>query len=269
MLVSVCIPTYNGARYLRETIQSVLSQSHEELEVVIADHGSTDQTLSIVRSFGDKRIRLVTRQRDGDIAANWTAAVNSSSGEFIKVMGQDDLLYPSALEVELRALLSQHREVGFCYSRRDVIDPLGSIIIRNKKLDDRVKRIRSESLLRSIVRSGSNPIGEPVAVMFRREAWNSIKTFRGTYLIDLNFYFDLLKNNDAVATGVCSAAFRVHSASWGSMLSKNQLAILRLYSEIRQFDSNAVRVPDYMIGAMKAALKTPLRIVIQNTLGRR
>jgi hypothetical protein len=53
------------------------------------------------------------------------------------------------------------------------------------------------------------------------------------------------------------------------MLSKNQLAILRLYSEIRQFDSSAVRVPDYMIGTMKAALKTPLRIVIQNTLGRR
>jgi len=261
MLVSVCIPTFNGERFIRQTIQSVLSQSHSNLEVVISDHSSSDATLGIVRSFIDPRIRIVNTPRDVGIADNWNAAVFHARGSLVKVMGQDDLLYPKAIESEVDVMRTANALVGFCYSDRDVVGARGELIRRRRSKLGHTDE--SGELIRRIVRSGGNPVGEPVAVLFRRMAWEQVGGFRGSYVIDLDFYSRVLTRFSAVATNSCVGAFRVHRSSWGSRQLTQQFGVIAFYLQLRSNWAPNVALHDVFIGSTKAMIRTPLRILIQ------
>src|SRR5712691_7906116 len=80
--VSVIIPTYNRARYLHQAIGSALEQPLEDLEVIVVDDGSTDDTRAIVNSYLDPRLRYVYQDNQGATAA-FNAGVNCSRGEYI------------------------------------------------------------------------------------------------------------------------------------------------------------------------------------------
>lgn len=269
MLVSVCIPTYNGERFIVETLNSVLSQSHPHLDVVISDHGSSDSTLELVNAIGDERVRVVHMPRGRSIAENWNNAVAAGVASFVKVMGQDDVLYPDAIRSELSAISACESEVAFCFSDRDVIDPNGRTVFRPGRPFGNPKKLRSTDLLRSVVSSGANPIGEPVAVMFRKEAWHSIGGFRGEYVIDLDFYARLLMQYQGFWTGIRVGAFRVHADSWGSNLMARQFKIITLFGRLHHEQPSTIRRRDLVIGALRAVVRTPVRVIAQQVVGRR
>lgn len=267
MLISVCIPTYNGQQYIAESLKSVLKQSHHELEVVIADHGSSDSTLDIVKSFQDDRIRIVNTQRSSSIADNWNHAVRVSRGNLIKVMGQDDILYSNALQSELAVLNSYDHDVAFCFSNRDIINPASRVTLRPRRRQKGVGRVAAADLMRLIVRSGTNPIGEPVAVLFRRRVFEQVGGFRGDYVIDLDLYIRLLGAGDGVWTGECIGGFRVHAASWGSRLMISQFQNLLLFAELHRDRPDIIRKSDLVVGRLRAVIRTPIRIVVQQVNG--
>jgi glycosyltransferase involved in cell wall biosynthesis len=98
--VSVCVPTYNGATYLAQTLDSIAAQSFEDFEVIIVDDTSTDATLAIAESFAatDPRARVVRNaERAGSSAANANQCLRHARGEWIKFLFQDDLMDPSCL----------------------------------------------------------------------------------------------------------------------------------------------------------------------------
>ena len=269
MLISVCIPTYNGQQYIAESLKSVLKQSHHELEVVIADHGSSDSTLDIVKSFQDDRIRIVNTQRSSSIADNWNHAVRVSRGALIKVMGQDDILYSNALQSELAVLKSYETDVAFCFSNRDIINPASRVTLRPRRRQKGVGRVAAADLIRLIVRSGTNPIGEPVAVLFRRRVFEQVGGFRGDYVIDLDLYIRLLGAGDGVWTGECIGAFRVHAQSWGSNLIARQYSVIALSSALRNDRPQIVRQVDVVIGTARTVVLVPLRAIAQQLAGSR
>lgn len=262
MLISVCIPTFNGERYIRKAIASVLNQSYRHFEIVVSDHSSQDETLKIVQSFADCRIRIVQQPRHASVAENWNFCVANSKGQLIKVMGQDDVLYPDALAIELEAINRGAHSVGFCFSDRDVINASGRLI-RRRKL-----RMRGDysavELIRLIVRSGGNPVGEPLAVLFRRDVWQETDGFRGSYCTDIDFYTQILAKYSATSTGQCIGAFRIHSASWGSTLLVHQFGIVSFYLRLRAEQPKVLRFQDIVLGTSKALARIPLRILIQH-----
>lgn len=269
MLVSVCIPTYNGARYISRALESVLGQTHQELEVVVSDHGSSDATLKVVELMNDGRIRIVHCPRSASIAENWNNAVARGTASFVKVMGQDDVLYPDAIRSELSVMSAHEREVAFCISDRDVIDPNGNVVFRPSRRFGEPRKLQSTELLRSVVTSGTNTIGEPVAVMFRKEAWHSVGGFRGEYVIDLDFYARLLTQYQGFWTGLRVGAFRVHTDSWGSNLMARQFKILSLFRRLHHEQPATIRRRDLAIGALRAIVRTPFRVITQQVIGRR
>jgi glycosyltransferase involved in cell wall biosynthesis len=98
--ISVCIPTYNGAQYLAETLDSVAAQTFDDFEVVIVDDCSTDDTVSIAERYvgGEPRARLIRNAvRAGSSARNLRRCVEESRGEWIKPLQQDDLISPDCL----------------------------------------------------------------------------------------------------------------------------------------------------------------------------
>ena len=79
MKISVCMATYNGERYIREQMESILKQLGEDDEVIVSDDGSKDHTLDIVRSFGDARIKIFENHGEHGYTKNFDNALNHSS----------------------------------------------------------------------------------------------------------------------------------------------------------------------------------------------
>lgn len=90
-MISICIATYNGARYIAEQLASILKQLSAEDEVVVSDDGSTDGTLDIVRRFNDHRIRIVDGPQRHSPTLNFEWALRNAKGEYIFLADQDDV----------------------------------------------------------------------------------------------------------------------------------------------------------------------------------
>lgn len=99
--VSVVIPVYNGEQYIQETLESVLGQTYPDVEVIVVDDGSTDSTLDILASYGD-RLR-VFRQKNSGAAAARNKGIQEATGKWVAFVDADDVWLPEKLENQLAA----------------------------------------------------------------------------------------------------------------------------------------------------------------------
>ena len=113
-LISVIIPSYNTSAYIREAIDSVLAQDCPDLDLIVVDDGSTDGTVDVVRSYGE-RLRLLTQRNEGAAAAR-NAGLAAASGEYIAFLDSDDVWLPGKLAAQIRHL-EANPQVGIVYSR--------------------------------------------------------------------------------------------------------------------------------------------------------
>src|SRR4249920_1379724 len=102
--VTVAIPTYNRAALLRETLDSVLAQTHSNFRLVISDNASTDETADVVASYCDTRIEYVRREHNIGMNANFNRLIELTETEFLTLLPDDDLLYPDYLHSVLDVL---------------------------------------------------------------------------------------------------------------------------------------------------------------------
>lgn len=123
-LVSVAIPVYNGEATIAQAVHSVLTQTHRNLEVIVVDDGSTDDTWAVLQSFGDS-IRAI-RQPNGGIAVARNTGVQAARGEFIALMDDDDLCEPERIAVQL-CFLKERPELVLCSSDFSAFDTSGSL----------------------------------------------------------------------------------------------------------------------------------------------
>ncbi len=116
-LVSVIIPSYNAETFIARTLESVLSQTYKNLEVLVVDDGSQDQTAEIVREFAkkDTRVTLLQQQNSG-VAAARNLGIEKSKGEFIAPLDADDIWYPENIEKQVQCFLNSNSSVGLVYS---------------------------------------------------------------------------------------------------------------------------------------------------------
>ncbi|HXM36611.1 MAG TPA: glycosyltransferase [Pyrinomonadaceae bacterium] len=119
-LVSICIPTHNGEKWIEESIRSALSQTYQPLKILVVDDRSTDNTVELVRSFKDERVRFVVNERKRGLAGNWNACVRLAEGDFVKFLFQDDTLYPDCTE-KMMQLMSAHPSLGLVFTRRELV----------------------------------------------------------------------------------------------------------------------------------------------------
>ena len=127
-LVSIVLPTLNGSRYIGTSIESCLRQTYDHLELIVVDGGSTDGTLDVVRSFADKRIRIVNQT---DNAGRLPGALNcgfaQAQGALFTWTQDDDCYAPEALAVMVEALQADPG-LGFVYAGFWFIDAAGRVL---------------------------------------------------------------------------------------------------------------------------------------------
>ena len=125
--ISIGMPVYNGERYLREAIESILSQSFDDFELIISDNGSTDATPRLCRQFAarDYRVRLEFQPHNMGAAWNHNRVLALARGEFFKWASYDDLIALRHLECCLEAF-EEHPQAVLCYPRTLLIDAEGA-----------------------------------------------------------------------------------------------------------------------------------------------
>lgn len=253
--VTVCIPTHNGAAHVEAAIASVLAQTLTDIEVLVSDDASTDDTLARVARFDDPRVRVLAPPPERGAAANFNHVVAHARGRNVKVMGQDDLLRPSCLERQA-AVLDADPATVLVSARRQLLDHRGRPLLRARSAG-RPGRVAAAAALRWIVASGSNPVGEPVAVLLRTDVMRVCGDFdpeRG-YVIDLDYWCRMLELGDLQVVDEILCAFRVSTTSWSSRLAPDQARQVRaLFRGLRARHPDAVSVWVLAVGSVKAGL---------------
>lgn len=118
---TVGISFFNAGKFLHQAIESVLSQTFSDFELILLDDGSTDDSLIVARSFGDPRIQLHADARNKGIAHRLNQMIDMAQGKYFVRMDADDLMFPDRLEKQIK-FLDEHPEIDVVGSRALVID---------------------------------------------------------------------------------------------------------------------------------------------------
>ena len=267
-LVSVCIPAYNSARHIGETVASILAQTHADLELIVVDDCSTDGTADVVAGFDDPRLSLVRNDRNLGPVDNWNKALHACTGEFVKLVCSDDFLYESCLATQVSALEAAPTAV-MSACRRDVVDDRGRVLVADRGLDGMSGSVSGLDVIGRVVSAGTNILGEPVCVLMRRTAVQRVGAFRGhvPYMIDVEYWCRLLALGDLAAVPSTLCAFRVLSTSWSNRIGRDQAR-----QAVHLLDELAARHPDVISagqlrqGKFRARALNRARLVLYGAL---
>jgi glycosyltransferase involved in cell wall biosynthesis len=156
-LVSVIIPAFDAAANIRQTLNSVLAQTYEEIEVIVVDDGSSDATSAIVDKFvaRDPRFHLI-RQHNAGVGAARNTAIRKARGKYIAPLDADDYWFPGKLEKQVARMEQSSRETGLVYCWSTVIDDQGGLLSScSHTVEGRLRRVL---ILRNVVGNGSAPL---------------------------------------------------------------------------------------------------------------
>ena len=239
----------------------MLRQSLQDFEIVVSDDGSTDETTKIIQSFKDERITKIDCLQRVGAEANWNNAVAIANSSLIKLLCQDDIIYENCLESEVGALSSgDNADCSFCFHTRDLVTASGKYMWDPIRSDFPNRKYSLKDLLPQIVRSGGNPIGQPMAVTFRKESFQKAGCFHGEFAIDLDMWVSLLEVGNGLALGKVLSAFRVNSNSWGTELSKQQFEMMYDFNlRMRAKHPKIVTRLDSVKGRLKCFIRTCAR----------
>ncbi len=165
--ISVVINTYNSARFLHKTIDTVLNQTFSDFELIVIDDGSQDETVALANNIRDNRIQ-VHAYPNGGISKSRNRGISHASGEFIAFLDHDDLWHEQKLEAQLLAF-RENPKAALVYSWLEIINQAGEFIRfypRTRYSGNAYKK----SLTESFAHTASNPL-------MKREAVNSIGGF--------------------------------------------------------------------------------------------
>lgn len=113
-MISVCIPTYNGEKFLKPQVDSVLSQLSQDDEIIVSDDGSSDNTIEILENYRDSRIKIFSNPRKG-VISNIENALQHSIGEYIFLCDQDDVWVENKVSIMIKAMVESDLVVSDCY----------------------------------------------------------------------------------------------------------------------------------------------------------
>lgn len=218
-LVSVIMPVYNSALYLREAIESILHQTFQNLELIILNDGSTDSSLEIIKSYaeGDKRIKIFDSKINLGIVKQLNLGVKVAEGKFIARMDSDDIACRERLEKQLN-FLEENREVGILGTSTVLINKGSEEIGGSERMESSYLVLFSSYFI--------NPFAHPT-VMIRREVFERIGLYNENRYPseDYDFWIRASKVTKFYNLKDPLLYYRVHPKSITQMKSAEQKSI--------------------------------------------
>lgn len=240
MKFSICIPNYNYARYIGETVRSALDQG-VDLEVLVADNASTDDSVAVVEGLDDPRVRISVNRLNVGFAGNLDRACRGATGDRMILLSSDDIIMPGALPVYRRIIetLGDEADNVILCSSQHVIDSAGQI---TGGIDDDprlwadagedaglsavagvpVLSVDSDALLRRSLLNMRNPFGF-ATTCYSRALYEAVEGYGGAKLIGPDKHFAwkaMTKAKRCLHVRAPLFGYRVHNANQGAQMNQ-------------------------------------------------
>lgn len=228
--VSICIPLYNGSRFIKDTLESVLRQEYFNMEIIINDDCSTDHCMDIVKGFHDSRIRVYANEKNYGLVGNWNKTVSYATGEYVKLLCQDDLLCAGAVGNQVK-LLKEYPSASLSIGNTYVIDSEGKVVLTRKRFHKNLL-IHGKKYARRSLR-GRNLYAEPSNMLYRLKDFYKVGQYDASllYTPDWDFGIRLSYLGNVICAKDYIMKFRLSDHS-----ETNRLYAKAFYTSIRDSD---------------------------------
>jgi glycosyltransferase involved in cell wall biosynthesis len=244
-LFSICIPNYNYANYIGETIQSVLDQTFQDFEIIVADNASTDDSISVVERFKDERIRIIRNRYNIGFAPNLQRASEPARGKFMLMLSSDDRMRPGALATyqQILAELGTSAQYSILFAEAYQIDNRGQMVASGHvRQPDYYRELSCDSQTlpdgREYLRYAGRDVfkavtrrlcaaGPFLSMLYPRSMFESVEGYNNVHLTDPDTHFThKLLNLTSQVVWISEKLFeyRVHESNQFS-LQKQQASI--------------------------------------------
>jgi len=245
-LVSVCIPTFNGERYLHQALESVKHQTYKNIEVIVSDDKSVDKTLELCQAFKnevDIPVHIYQHHPSG-IGANWNNCIHNSNGKYIKFLFQDDMLEPDCIEKQV-ANIEKYQLKAIC-CKRSVINENSDLVSGGNWLSQfgdlqELIGLHFKSFflfkkrdLRLVRNFTNNFFGEPDTFLYSKDLFGHVGTFNTNFIqiLDLEFSYRILARFPIGIQADKLVRFRIHD---DQASATNRAQELPEYLELSRF----------------------------------
>lgn len=220
-LVSVFMAVYNGERYLKNAVESLLSQTYQNFEIIAVDDGSTDRSASILAGMADPRLKVVRSPANLGLTRSLIIARQHAAGIYFARQDADDLSHPERLARQVEHLRS-NPGVGLVHADYEVIDA------RGRRLDTVVLEQQTGEALKSALVFGN--IFAHGAVMFTRECYDAVGGYRSFMEVtqDYDLYLRISERAELANLPQILYSLRFHADSIGRSRREKQLAYQQL-----------------------------------------
>ncbi|WP_317897482.1 glycosyltransferase family 2 protein [Aurantibacillus circumpalustris] len=234
-LVSICIPVYNGEKYLKQCLDSCINQTYDNYEIIICDDGSTDTSVQLIEEYAisNKKIRLSKNEKNLGLVENWNACIKQARGEWIKFVFQDDYIAENCLQKFVEQI---EPSVNLIVSARNFILPENPSSDYINYYTNRVRTLENtgaysstfftpQSISRIAAENISmNFIGEPSLTFFRGRVVDELGSFNPLFkqICDLEFVLRIASKYGLKYIPEKICAFRIHTDSTTSTNVENK-----------------------------------------------
>ncbi len=232
--ISVCLPVFNGEKYLAQAIESVLSQTFEDFELLIADDCSSDSSGEVISSYAasDSRVTAWKNERNLGLFQNYNECMRRANGAYIKPFAQDDCFDKTLLE-RMHTIMQEQTSIALLSVAKQWIDTENRIIQATNRAEqktlmpfDQDTHMSGDAAILETLDKFVNWLGEPCSVMFRREYIGNGFDPRFKQIGDLEYWYRILQNGDYYFLSERLCSFRKHLDSTTNKNNRSLFALL-------------------------------------------
>lgn len=234
-LVSVIIPNYNKEKYIRQCIESVLSQTYTDLEVIVVDDVSTDSSRKIILEYAEKdyRVHPLFLEKNGGVSAARNAGILAAKGNYITMLDSDDFYFDKdKLHAEME-LITKYGTSILAYSYRVLVDQNG-IPLSNRK--DERRYVSGEDMLYHFLTEKNANMYVQRDFIVRKDILVEVGMYKDkeSYYEDYDLLLRLIKKCPLYYTGVFGTAYRIIDSGLSQTQKKNDARQFRIPMLIRR-----------------------------------
>lgn len=205
-IISVLMPVYNPGSYLRGAIDSILNQTFSDFEFLIINDGSTDESLDIIASYSDPRIKVINNQKNLGLSPSLNRAAMMARGKYLARMDADDVTLPDRFQRQV-SYLEKHSEVGVLGGSIRIIDERGDMLLQVPPVPYEPIAVQWEMLFR-------NPMIHPT-IMMRRGLYQQVGGYASARILseDYDLWRRLIKITQLANLREVIHYYRMHPGS--------------------------------------------------------
>ncbi len=232
-LISVIIPIFNNQKTINKTLNSVLKQTLSNLEIIVINDGSTDESLEKIATIKDPRVQVFSYPNAG-VAVSRNRGIERARGEYISFLDADDLWTPDKLEAQLKAL-QENPHAAVAYSWTDYIDEAGNFLYHGSHISINGD-VTAKLLFKNFIENGSNPL-------IRRHALVKVGEFDSSLspAEDWDMWLRLAARYHFVAVPQPQILYRMSPSASSANISKMEIQGLKVIERALSLGSESLQ----------------------------